>query len=180
MGLRYNADGNDCLYFITTSVVKHLPVLTSKGGPKILIENIKFYREKYSFELNGYVIMPTHIHLILFVPENKSISDIMRDFKKYTSVQFKEKLINEHSKYLPIMKKEGRRHKGQEFKLWNNRSDKVAIVSKKVLKTKLNYIHDNPVRKGLVDKPEHYKYSSAKDYLTNEESEIVIDEINLF
>ena len=179
MGLRYKVDGTNCLYFITTTVVKHLPILTLKEVPEILISNLNFYRNKYNFLLNAYVIMSSHIHLIIWVPEIISISNIMRDFKKFSSMQIREKLIEKKSKYLPVLYFEGEKYQNQKFKLWMRRSDKFAIISEKILLTKMNYIHENPVRAGLVDKPELYLYSSARNYILDDDSIIRIDRIKI-
>ena len=176
MGLRFNVDGFDAIYFISTTVINFQCVLTIPNIPEILIWNLEFYRSKYSFKINGYVLMPNHIHLLIHVKKTTSISDIMRDFKKYTSVEVRDYLKKTKSKFYPILAAAGR-DVGQKFKLWIDRSDKVAIVTEKVLTIKLNYIHENPVRAGLVQKAEDYLYSSAKDYLTNDKGLLRIDYI---
>ncbi|MBU4446000.1 MAG: transposase [Candidatus Marinimicrobia bacterium] len=111
--------------------------------------------------------MPHHIHSLFHINGKTCISDIMRDFKKYTSFEVRDYLNKTKSAFYPILATEGRKV-GQKFKLWMDRSDKVVIVTEKVLTTKLKYIHENPVRAGLVQKAEDYLYSSAKDYLTND------------
>ena len=177
MGLRFKVDGLPCLYFITTTVIEHIRILTDKPVAKIILENLNFYRSKYNFRLNAYVIMPSHIHLLLNIPETCSVSDITRDFKKFTSSEIRDHLIRVNSKFLPIFLSEGKKYPRQNFKLWMERSDKVAIVSRKILEIKLNYIHQNPVRAGLVEKAEYYLYSSASDYTTGKKGPIVVDKI---
>jgi len=167
------------MYFITTSAIKHLPIFSIDTIPEIILDNLEFYRKKYGFKLHAYVIMPTHIHLLLWVPENISISDILRDFKKYTSVQIKQILLETDSKYLPLLMEEGKKYKNQEFKLWQPRSDKVLIESENILGIKLNYIHQNPVRKNYVQYAEEYPYSSAIDYLTEKTGDLAIDPLIL-
>jgi len=120
--------------------------------------------------------MPHHIHLLFHINRKTCISDIMRDFKKYTSVEVRDYLNKTKSAFYPILAAEGQKV-GQKFKLWMDRSDKVVIVTEKVLATKLKYIHENPVRAGLVHKAEDYIYSSAKDYLTNDKGPLKIDYI---
>jgi len=178
MGLRFNADGFDTIYFVSTTVINFQHVLTIPNVPEILIRNLEFYRNKYSFKINGYVIMPHHIHSLFHINGKTCISDIMRDFKKYTSAEVRDYLNKTKSPFYPILAAEGRKV-GQKFKLWMDRSDKVVIVTEKVLTTKLKYIHENPVRAGLVYKAEDYLYSSAKDYLTNDKGPLRIDHIKL-
>ncbi|MFA4907902.1 MAG: transposase [archaeon] len=176
MGLRFKIDHEEATYFITTTVVDFQPVLTQPGIPEILYDSFEFYRKKYAFGLNAYVIMPHHIHLILHLNAETSISDVMRDLKKYTSVRIHKCLEDLNSPFLERFLTKGKRA-GQEFKLWMNRSDKVIMVSGKILSTKLNYIHDNPVRAGLVLRAEDYPYSSAVFYLTGTAGKVEIDEI---
>jgi len=177
MGLRFKVDQTEAIYFITTTVVDFQPVLTQSGVPEILYDSLAFYRIKYAFRLNAYVIMPHHIHLLIHIDTKTNISDIMRDFKKYTSVQIHKYLIELKSPFLEKFLIRGR-NAGQKFKLWMNRSDKVVIVTEKILTTKLHYIHENPVRARLVIRSEDYPYSSAGFYLTGRAGKIRIDEIH--
>ena len=76
------------IFFVTTTVVKFTPVFSYHPFCDILINNIKYYRDKYKFDILGYVIMPTHFHWIVKVePKYGTISDIMRDIKKFTAWQ---------------------------------------------------------------------------------------------
>jgi putative transposase len=176
MGLRFKIDKAQAIYFITTTVVDFQPVLTQSSIPEILYDSLEFYRIKYAFRLNAYIIMPHHIHLLIHIDTKTNISNIMRDFKKYTSVQIRKYLMAVKSPFLERFLIRGKQA-GQKFKLWMNRSDKVVIVTDKILAIKLHYIHENPVRAGLVLKAEDYPYSSAGFYLTGETGRIRIDRI---
>jgi hypothetical protein len=68
------------------------------------------------------------------------------------------------------------KERGQN-KIWQEGYHPVAIKSKTFFNEKLDYIHYNPVKKGFVEKPEHWKYSSARNYLLGDDSLIVIDKI---
>jgi len=175
--MRFKVNGLGCTYFVTTTVINHLPVLTIKGVPDILLNNLVFYQNKYSLKIFAYVIMPSHIHLIIWIPANVSVSNVMRDFKKFASVQIRDHLTECKSDFLTILKKYGRKYERQHFKLWKPRSDKVALTTEKVYNIKLNYIHDNPVRAGLCLKQEDYLYSSARNYLLYDDSVFAIDRI---
>ena len=88
-------------FFVTTTIVKFIPLFNNSKFCDILISNIKYYRERYKFEVLGYVIMPTHFHWIVKVnPELGSISDIMRDIKKFTAWQIFDLLDNTSNKDL--------------------------------------------------------------------------------
>lgn len=100
MGLRLKIDNSTYLFFVTTTVVDFTKVFNEDSYSLVVIDNLNFYREKYGFKLIAYVIMPEHLHLIVWTKENISISSIMRDFKKYTSVQIKRKLQADNNKKL--------------------------------------------------------------------------------
>jgi hypothetical protein len=62
-----------------------------------------------------------------------------------------------------------------KYHIWQQGYDDLGVYNPKVVRTKLNYIHNNPVRKGLVEKPEDYLYSSARNYILDDQSIIRVD-----
>jgi len=158
-------------HFITTTVKDFISIFPSNiSFFDILIENLRFYLNKYSSTLFGYVLMPIHIHFLLFVPEKNSISDFMRDFKKFTSVQIRD-ILRQNNTYNLLSQFEDKRG---EFSLWKDRFDSVVVYSEKVMETKLNYIHYNPVKAGLVHTMIDWKYSSARNYYQDDHSVIFV------
>ena len=100
----------------------------------------------------------------------------MRDFKKFTSVQIRKVLEQEGEiALLNILKVNAEGARGQVFKLWKNRFDDLVLNRRETMITKINYIHANPVRKGLVSMPEDWFYSSARNYLSIGSSAIPVD-----
>ena len=95
MGLRLRLEEGHHLFFVTTTVVDFIKIFTSDEYCQILIQNLDFYRQIYNFKIIAYVIMPNHIHLILWPQESRDLPKIMRDFKKYTSVEVRRLLENE-------------------------------------------------------------------------------------
>ncbi len=94
-----------------------------------------------------------------------SLSDLMRDFKKFTSVAIK-RILCAGDAYGGIRKRLAvyvPKSSNRDFKLWADRFDDVAIYSEEVYLTKLDYMRNNPVKAGLVERPEDYKYSSFYD-----------------
>ena len=164
-------------FFITTTVVKFIPIFSNPKFCDILISNIKHYREKYKFSVIGYVIMPSHFHWIGQVnPEFGRISDIMRDIKKFTAWQIFDIIENENEKvFLNTFMNEAMLLKDQAKKLWMKRFDDEVIRDQKMFWTKLNYIHNNPVKAGLVKRAEDYNYSSARNYVFNDHSILEVD-----
>ena len=103
-------------YFVTTTIVRFTPIFTNQQFCDILISNIKHYREKYKFTILGYVIMPSHFHWILIVnPKYGTISDIMRDIKKFTAWQIFDILEeNKNRTFLKIFQQSADGLKDQE------------------------------------------------------------------
>jgi len=161
-------------YFLTCVVVGHTPVFTASGIIRILIDNLNFYRSKCGFKLLGYVIMPDHLHLLILLKEKSNISDIMRDFKGYTSKRITAYLKeNGKTEILSRLKEHATKEVKNPF--WMEGNKPIAAYSEKVLKTKLDYIHNNPVKRGLVDSVEDYPHSSFRNYHFDDDSLIVVD-----
>jgi putative transposase len=145
----------------------------------IILDSLKFVLKKYNAYLLAYVFMPNHIHLILHIDNVKNLSSLMRDFKKYTSTKIRQKLEEDNMQnILGRLKTNAEGKKNQVFKLWMDRFDDVMIYTESVLWTKIQYIHNNPVRKELVEKPEDWKYSSYKSYI--EDNDGLIEIVNQF
>ncbi len=120
----------------------------------------------------GYVIMSNHIHAII-QSSNGLLSDLIRDFKKYTSksiiTSIKEETESRRGWMLERFSRttdSHNRNKGYQF--WRYGNHPEEIYSEKFMWTKLDYIHLNPVRAGLVEKASDYLYSSATNYVKGE------------
>ncbi len=159
------------VFFVTTTVIGHTPVFKIDACCEYLIKNIKYYRDRYQFDILGYVIMPSHFHWIVRIDrKNGTLSDIMRDIKKYSAwdvMKYLEQTKNDG--FLLIFESASQGYPGQRRKMWMSRFDDVAIRSLAMLEVKLEYIHNNPVKAGLVELQEQYKYSSARNYMLGED-----------
>jgi len=120
---------DEAFFFVTTTVVKFIPIFNNPLFCDILISNIKHYREKYKFIILGYVIMPTHFHWIIEVKnELGNISEIMRDIKKFSAWQIFDHLENTNEvELLQLFEKEAMVIKDQNRKLWMKRFDDEVI-----------------------------------------------------
>ena len=113
--------------------------------------------------------MSNHLHLVISA-KNNDLSDILRDFKKYTSKQIIAAIeINQHESrrewMLNIFREQGEKNsRNTNFQFWRQDNQPQELYSAAFIFQKINYIHNNPVEAGIVDKPEHYLYSSPKDY----------------
>ena len=114
--------------------------------------------------------MSSHAHMILGSHGN-NLSDIMRDMKRHTSVQLKEAIIKDPQEsrrewMLSMMQKAGKENSHNlEFQLWQQDNHPIQLTTPAIAHQKLDYMHYNPVVSGIVEKPEDYLYSSARNYM---------------
>lgn len=163
MGLRNRTKLLDYnCFFITTTCFDFLSLFQNETYFNILSNSIIFLNKKYLAFILGYVFMPNHIHFIIYFEKENKLSDYMRDFKKFTSGEIRRQI--EMDNRITTLNKI-RYEKGlQKFKVWQDRFDDVVLYTRKVLEVKLEYIHQNPVKAGLVDYPTKYLHSSAAFY----------------
>ena len=165
------------LYFVTTTIVGWEYVFTSIPYFDILIKSLKYCIEHKELHLHGFVIMPNHAHYLLSATPEKNLSDIMRDFNTHTSRQITTLLRKEGKrKLLQVFRDAAHADgRGNEYKVWQEGFHPIVVETEHFMTQKLNYLHDNPVRKGYVEQPEHWRYSSARNYVLEDESVIAID-----
>ncbi len=164
-------------YYSTLTITSWLPIVYFT----IIIDSLKYCQDNKGLSLLGYVIMPTHMHLITSNSESTNLSHIMRDFKNFTSKKIRDQLTNDNRKaFLDVFARAAERYPKQQYKVWQDEFHPVGLISEKWFTEKLNYMHYNPVRKGFVESPEHWKYSSAKNWYHDDDSIIKIDEELVF
>lgn len=167
------------LYFITSTIVDWLPLFSFDGTCDILLDGFTYCREQKGLLLHAYVIMPTHFHAIVSSEPQTKLPGIMRDFKRYTSGAITRRLASDgEQSLLRIMAKIASTSRGNvNYKVWQNGYRPIAIFSHSFLRQKLNYIHNNPVRKGWVECAEEWRYSSAGLYVRGERGVLEIDRL---
>lgn len=164
----YRIHDQSAWHFLTFTVVGWIDIFTRQSYRDILIESMKYCQENKQLQIGAWVIMSNHVHVI-WQTESSGLSNTIRDFKSFTSKEILKHIMNEPESrrdwLLHMFRFYGRRTlANKEFKLWTSNSHPEEIYSEPFLKTKLNYIHNNPVRAGIVTEADHYIYSSAGDY----------------
>ncbi len=164
MRSRYRITPESNIYFITTSTRQWVPLLFNDTTFNILLDSLKYCQKNKNLNLHGYVIMTNHLHAIISHPDYDQIPNVIRDFKRHTATEIKNYLqgLGDFSQLFwiePFHTKE----RGDN-RIWQEGYHPVAIESAAFFEQKLNYIHFNPVKKGFVEQPEHWKYSSARNY----------------
>ena len=155
-------------HFLTFTIMGWIDIFTRQRYRDIILDSLNFCREKKALQIGAYVIMSNHIHTI-WTAGNSNLSDIVRDFKTHTSKTILESIQNEPESrrdWLQYMFQfyGNKTNANEVYKVWTSNNHPEEIYSEVFLRSKINYIHDNPVRAGLVLEPSHYKYSSAVNY----------------
>lgn len=141
---------------------------------EVLVDSLKYCLEFKGLKLYAYVIMSNHIHIIVSAADGYSLSDIIRDFKKHTSKTILKKLIEGQGEsrsewMLKMFAYHAKYNKNNsKFQVWQRGNHPIELSSPKWINQKLAYIHNNPVRAGIVYSAEEYVYSSARWYSQGE------------
>ena len=165
----YKIRNQAAIHFITFAVVEWVDVFSRKEYRDIVLESIKHCQAEKGLLLHCWCIMSNHLHLIVSA-KNHDLSDVLRDFKKFTSKQIIKAIEeNQHESrrewMLGIFRNEGEKNsRNTHYQFWRQDNQPQELYSPAFIFQKMNYIHNNPVEAGIVERPEHYIYSSAKDY----------------
>lgn len=156
-------------YFLTMTVVGWLDVFTRQNHRDAIIESLKYCIENKGLNVYAYCIMSNHIHLVVNCNEPFQLKDTIRDFKKFTSKKIISQILTEPESrrewLYEYFKNRGiESSKNKNFKFWQTGNYAIELYSEKFTWTKINYIHNNPVKANLVSKPEDWIYSSATNY----------------
>ena len=169
MSSKYTIKDQNAPHFLTMTIVGWIDIFTRKMYRDIVIDSLSYCQKEKDLEIYGYVIMSNHIHLIAEAGDGSSLSDVIRDFKKYTSKQMIIAIQNEPESrrdwMLSIFGLAGKSNSNnKDFQVWKQDNHAVQLYSNEFIIEKLDYMHNNPVRAGIVGKPEDYLLSSARNY----------------
>ncbi len=161
---RYKITEKDKPHFITCTTVDWIALFSSQSIVRILFESLSYLQENQRIKIYAYVIMEHHLHLILSSQRLGKEIGIFKSFTAKKIIDFlKEKKANH---ILEMLKWSKLKHKtDRTYQLWQEGSHPEAILHEEMMIQKIEYIHNNPVKCGYVDRPEHWRYSSARNYL---------------
>ena len=150
-------------HFLTCTILNWLPIFTRKESVDILIQSFKHLQKEDNFKLYAYVILENHIHL---VASSNDIAKSMRNFKSFTAKGILKLLQNENAttilEQLVFYKKAHK--KTATYQIWQEGIQPKLMQTDAMMIAKIQYIHENPVKRGYVDESVHWRYSSARDY----------------
>jgi|GEM_PF-415648 len=137
----------------------------------IIIESLQYCQKEKGLLIYAWVIMTNHMHMIVGSGGENKVSDILRDFKKFTSKEIIRTLQVESSEsrrdwMLNRFEYAGKNDKKiKNYRFWQDGNDAQEIFLNDYFNQKLNYIHENPVKAEIVNRAEDYRYSSAIDWV---------------
>ncbi|VAW30178.1 hypothetical protein MNBD_BACTEROID07-1045 [hydrothermal vent metagenome] len=169
MSLKYKFFDKTDLYFITYTVINWMDVFTSDIYRNVLLDSWNYCIKNKGLKIHAWCIMTNHVHMIIS-SDGEELSSIMRDIKSFTSTTLKQIIADNQqgshkTRMLKMMKDAGTKNSNNNgFQFWQQHNHPILLDTNYILDQKLDYIHNNPVKKGFVDEPESYLYSSARDY----------------
>ena len=169
MGRKYKFQDNTKLHFVTFTVVEWVDVFIRDDYRNIIYDSLKYCQDNKGLEVYAYCMMTSHIHLIIGT-ERGVLSDIVRDFKSFTSRHIRI-AIGQNEKesrrkwMVELFGKAGDRNKRNiDFQFWQQHNHPIELSNPEIMKQRLDYIHNNPVVAGFVERAEAWVHSSAGDY----------------
>ncbi len=178
--LRYYRESH--LHFLTTSTYRRARLFDSLRFKEHFIHTLDELRKKMRFRLIGYVLMPEHFHLLIWPVGAADPSKIMASLKERTA-KFMIKNLKLHHEYawcekmLKIIELPASVHDEASYRVWQRRFFDSNIWSEKKRLEKLNYMHANPVKRKLVEKPGDWPWLSWQYFHSVSESKISLDRL---
>ena len=160
---RYKIFDNTYPHFLTCTVQNWLPLFAEPGVVQIVLDSLEFMQNENRLQIFAYIVMENHLHMIA---SSNQLSDEIGKFKSYTARKIidlykmmgKWPILDELNSLKLSFKKD------REYQFWQEGSHPEQIILEDMMRQKIEYIHFNPVRRGYVDEPEHWRYSSARNY----------------
>jgi REP element-mobilizing transposase RayT len=170
MSRSYKFHNPDGLYFVSFAVVEWLDVFIQNLYKDILVESLSFCQQNKGMEIVAWCIMTNHVHLIFKSIKEQRPELLLGDFKRFTSkaiIKAIKENPQENRKEVLLGQFRKAAHETsnvKHYQFWQHDNKPIELWSNAVIQEKIDYIHQNPVEKGLVFRPEDYLYSSAVDY----------------
>ena len=150
-------------HFITCTILHWIPIFTRTETTNIIFDSLRYLQKEDNLKIYAYVVLENHLHLLA---SSDDIAMSMRKFKSFTAKEILEYLQKNNVctilEQLAFYKKAHK--KKAQYQLWQEGIQPKLIQNEKMMMERINYIHQNPVKRGYVDRPEHWRYSSARDY----------------
>jgi len=167
-GDRYVISYQNAIYFLTFTVVGWIDVFTRKEYKVEIVDSLNYCIESKGLTVYAWCIMSNHIHIIASANEGYRLSDIIRDFKKFTAKKIIKRIksdVESRKEWILNLFEYAGKHLNRikKYKFWKDDNHAIKLESH-MMDGRLGYVHNNPVEDMLVEEPEYYIFSSARDY----------------
>jgi len=177
---RYRFHDDGAVFFTTFAVVDWLPVFLSEEACSIVVESLNYCHREKRLRTNAFVAMPTHMHGIFFDADfdARHLEKTLTDFRKFTG----RRLADYCQGHMPACFADALRQAAgddRERRFWQPTRHPEQLETEAFWRVKFDYLHENPCRKGLVRRAEHWRFSSASYWLAEGtlESEVILSAI---
>jgi REP element-mobilizing transposase RayT len=154
-------------YFLTSTIADSIPLFSDPEIAQLILDGLVYMQTSRDVEIYAYVLMENHIH---FIARDEELIQTIQNFKSFTAHQIVA-FLNNRNRYriLQQLKRAKLRHKSQsKYQVWQEGYHPKQINTHEMMIQKIEYIHNNPVKRGYVDFPEQWRYSSARNYLDSQ------------
>jgi len=170
---KYKFTDKQATYFITAATVDWIDVFTRPAYRDILLDSFRYCQKNQGLQIHAWVLMPNHFHMICSFVNDNDPGMVIKNIKSFTALKIIDAVINHPQEsrrewMLDVFEKNGTANKSnQRFQFWQHENHPVLLDTNEMLEQRFTYLHENPVRAGFVSVPEHWLYSSAIDYYTD-------------
>lgn len=183
MSAKYKFIDAEGCYFVTYATVCWVDVFTRNTYKEILLESWRYCQAHKDLRIHAWVIMPNHVHMIISANDKATLPAIMRDIKKYTASMLLKAIKSNPQEsrkewMLRLFGQAGAANSNNKtFQFWQQSNHPILLDTLIKTRQRLDYLHENPVRAGFVEKPEDWTYSSGIDYYTERKGLISIEHL---
>jgi REP element-mobilizing transposase RayT len=159
------------IYFLTFTAFRWHNFFTNDKYCDLIYKWFDYTKDNYGNKIHGYVIMPNHIHVLMYISDRSPrLSVLIQNAKRFLAYQIINYLKEDNNIELLNNLKTGPNKNKAKHQVFQPRYDSLMIYNTKIFLQKLDYIHHNPCQPkwSLAEKPEDYRYSSAANYLADE------------
>ena len=170
MSIKYKIRNQEALHFISFATVEWIDVFTRPIYKEVILDSLKYCQENKGMILYAWCLMTNHMHMILSSDGRNKQEDIIRDFKKHTSKKCLEMIKSSSTEsrrnwMLWMFQSAGKKNNNNKnYQFWRQDNHPIELSTNEMMDQKLEYIHNNPVEEGIVERPEEYLFSSARNY----------------
>jgi putative transposase len=167
-------------HYLTFSCYKRLWLFKDGNLCQLFVEHLQRASERHSFKLWAFVIMPSHVHILIRPHEGSPLSTILHSVKRTFSYHALEYLRADKPAVTANLI-EGESAGKPAYRFWQHGGGYDRnIVNEKSLRRAIDYIHNNPVRAGLVREPTEWRWSSARFWILGDMNPLQMDAIEVF